>query len=301
MNVLKRIAGRIRNKRLVAGCQNLVNRAKGRVGLILLPLMSKRVERLIQSRFSFSSTDDASFLDALIRAGLAKRACASGNPTDLAEYHRNFWKGQDAEDYHDQRKEGIWDQFQTDFPDVVRALELLVTQPTKFSTLCEIGTGSGELLAGLGGRLPSLERLIGIDLCEATIRGNQSKYHGQRFDWVAGDASKWIQQHAGKNCVFVSYRGVLEYFTQQELVSLFEFLSRECQPVIFVAVEPVAANHDLTKQNDSRTYGNEFSFSHNYPCLFRNAGFQVREVQEKEHSTYWMRAFIATIGVEDRV
>jgi hypothetical protein len=45
--------------------------------------------------------------------------------------------------------------------------------------------------------------------------------------------------------------------------------------IYFVAIEPNASNHDFKTTKETQLYGNEPSFSHNYPFLFENAGFKL--------------------------
>jgi len=217
----------------------------------------------------------------------------SENQSGIAEYHRNFWAGDYAKAYHDQNRHQFQEMFLDDFLGVVDELETVLEQNRSITTICEIGTGSGQLLDYLSNRLPTIKRFIGIDLSDATIRDNRERYPNDSIDWIAADAIEWIEQNAGPAWVFVSHRGVMEYFTQSQVESLFRFIAEKKSPAVLLVIEPVGLDHDLENQFESQPYGIEYSLSHNYPHLLRSAGFEVRHLKSKEYFSYELHAYLA--------
>ena len=63
----------------------------------------------------------------------------------------------------------------------------------------------------------------------------------------------------------------------EELSRLSNFLSylRGLEKIIFVAIEPIGIDHDFDVNPHTQLYGIERSFSHNYPKLFKEAGFNL--------------------------
>lgn len=100
------------------------------------------------------------------------------------------------------------------------------------------------------------------------------------MQFVAADAGEWIPKNGQRNTIYLTSRGVLEYFTEQDLLDLLSTISNMGNS-IFVAIEPVGLDHDLDINPHSRLYGGEKSFSHNYKVLFPKAGFSIEYLSEK--------------------
>lgn len=66
----------------------------------------------------------------------------------------------------------------------------------------------------------------------------------------------------------------MEYFLEAELRIMFEAMKRQ-SPSLIVLVEPLYNGVDLSTDIESKAGGVECSFSHNYPCLAKKAGFEM--------------------------
>ena len=97
---------------------------------------------------------------------------------------------------------------------------------------------------------------------------------------MTADAVQWVTKYGHSNIIYVSSRGVLEYFLEKRLQ---EFLNTiyEFGNIFFVAIEPNGTDHDFETQPHSQLYGYEPSFSHNYPRLFKKAGFNLWHFSQK--------------------
>ncbi|RJQ48583.1 MAG: class I SAM-dependent methyltransferase [Desulfobacteraceae bacterium] len=261
----------------------------GILGEALLPLMPRRARAIAEEGFTLVNGRRRNIIDAVIRAGMAHRALRGGSPDLLAAYHRRFWTGESAREYHERRRA----EFVPEFSEILENLNRLLLMHDEFKTLCEIGTGSGQMLEYLAGRLTTVERFIGIDLNPDTIEDNRKRYADAGLEFIAADGEEWIRAHGRSNWVFFSHRGVFEYFPQKKLENMLAFIAREIKPVIFVAIEPVGIDHDLVKEQESVVYGREFSFSHNYPYLFRKAGFEVKHSECKPGPDYRLCVLMA--------
>ncbi len=58
-------------------------------------------------------------------------------------------------------------------------------------------------------------------------------------------------------------------------------------------VEPISPDFDLQTEQHSRLHGNEFSFSHNYPSLLKQANFNVLFTAEHEVEGHRMLCALA--------
>ena len=69
--------------------------------------------------------------------------------------------------------------------------------------------------------------------------------------------------------------GVLEYLSEATLHQLLKTIRSNHLESMVLFVEPIAADFDLELETSSRLHGSEFSFSHNYPNMLKNTGFEI--------------------------
>ena len=217
-------------------------------------------------------------VDQLIVNALVHRAQRRQEPLDhLAYLHRHLWHSDTITAYHAAVEERFTTWFLPHQAVVIDALEqdLAAQPPGRFTTLCEIGTGSGVTLDYLSQRLrpAGITACIGLDLSLAQVARDAERFPHCRF--VAADACQWIPSNAGPGWILFCSGGVLEYLPQAVLLALFAHTAQCCAPVRWVIVEPLDPAVDLARQTASQTFGFENSWSHNYPRLLRQAGLRV--------------------------
>jgi hypothetical protein len=78
---------------------------------------------------------------------------------------------------------------------------------------------------------------------------------------------------------FPDLRGVLEYFSRSAILTMLQAIKPR-GPVRLMLIEPLDGDHDLQRNMQSRPYGMELSFSHNYPHLLAEAGFHILSSKE---------------------
>jgi hypothetical protein len=273
-----------------------IEKVAGLVGEGLLPLLPKRTRRISKKEFTLINKGRRNIIDRLLRAGLARRILREGNLNQLATYHCQFWSGEMGKEYHDSHGYAFESVFKPNFHYIVDMLNNFLKSNPVFKTLCEIGTGSGQLLDFLGDRLNTIDRFIGIDLNQDTVADNKKRYKNNKLEFIAADGDSWTRINGQPNWVFFSHRGVLEYFPEENLQGLFTFIANEISPAIFVAIEPVGVDHDLGSERESKIYGREFAFSHNYPHLFQKAGFELWHFELINFTDHRLCAIVAVAG-----
>jgi hypothetical protein len=255
-------------------------------GDILLILRPKKARRLAESRVTLvhKKKKYLSVQERLMRYALMQKLEIIEDHKRIAELNKNYWTNIPVEAFKE-----LGDGFITDFlPNCTFIFKLLKKELSnhteEFNLLVEIGTGNGNVLNYLSSEFPQINNFIGIDLSSAQIEINRKKYSSnKKLDFVSSDAFEWVKEHGQCNTIFVTSRGVLEYFEQYRLQ---EFLNKINQlgKIIFVAIEPNGKDHNLEKTTDSELYGFEPSFSHNYPKLFKKAGFSLWHFTQKPWS-----------------
>lgn len=272
--------------------------AKGWLGYTLLSLYPRRAEKIAQETFTLFHNPSYRRhpLDNLLRAGLAHKAVHQQDNDQLAAYHRDFWSGSEGTLYHETQQDKFEEVFLGHFAFTVDLLVNVLAANPQITTLCEIGSGSGQLLNHLASQLPQIEHFIGVDLSPGVTETNRHRYTNPKLAFVAADAKAWILEYGQPNWIFVSFRGVLEYFSQRDLEELLEHIGMRLETAVFLTIEPIDLEHNL-KDPSSHTYGDDFSFSHNYPLLFQQANFNLHYVGHKTLYYHRESVVLASAGL----
>jgi len=255
---------------------------KAIIGDILIYLRPKRATELAKSGMTIMRGQQYSKLDHLMRDAMIRKAEKNGDHEKLASYQKAYWVNH-GQEFFDQTNDSFENAFLPQCSFLFDLLEAeLAQQPEQFNTIVEIGTGNGKVLNFLSDKFTQVQRLVGIDLSVDQIEINKKNYaQNKRLEFVADDAFDWVNAHGQSHMIFVTSRGVLEYFTETRLLQFFNKLN-SLGKIIFVAIEPNGVDHDFAQNPNSQPYGTERSFSHNYKALFEAAGFKIWHFSKKE-------------------
>lgn len=269
---------------------------KGCIGLVLaccLPARRRTVEKYATIPAHYKQGFGG--VDRLIRQGLFFQKYLMKDPRardqKLADLHAKFWSNQSSEEYYASTQTRFAKVFVPHFSHYLHQLDPLL-QKAGVETICEIGVGDAQLLEMLSQRWPG-KRCIGLDLSTDQIEKNKLKYEKSALEFHAGDASAWIGAHLGSRVLFVTGLGVLEYFTRDALGHLLARISAGSANVLFIT-EPVDDAAKMGTGFDSYPAGREHSFSHDYPALLEQAGWQLCLSEENPVSGYRYWVLIAT-------
>lgn len=248
------------------------------LGNLLIVLRPKKAKEMSANRITLihKNKKNMTISEILMRAALVKKLKPINDYETIRDNNRDFWINNTATELFKETEDG----FEKDFlPNCTFVFDLLKTElnntDQSFDTFVEIGTGNGDVLNWLSAEFPKVKRFIGIDLSEQQIQMNKEKFgNNEKLEFIAADAYEWVKKEGKSNTIFVSSRGVLEYFIESQLQELLNNISK-IGHTFFVAIEPNGGDHDFETSPTSQLYGNEPSFSHNYPLLFKNAGFEI--------------------------
>ncbi|WP_423997287.1 class I SAM-dependent methyltransferase [Maribacter sp. IgM3_T14_3] len=255
------------------------------IGDLLVFLMPKKAEEFAKTGMTITDGNKITLTERFIRKSLLRKVEVNLDHETLSKFHKAYWENQG-----DNFFAATSDSFENNFlPECSFIFELLKEKLSgknhDFNTIVEIGTGNGKVLNYLSEQLPQIERFVGIDLNQNQISQNRITYKKNvQLEFVASDAFDWVNTYANKNMIFVTSRGVLEYFTESRLQDFLQQVNR-LGNTIFIAIEPNGINHDLKINKHSEPYGYERSFSHNYELLFKNAGFNLWHHSKKDSNT----------------
>jgi len=225
--------------------------------------------------------------ERLLVAAAVDDAERSGDLAALEPLHRWMWSGAQAEVFHQAARERFDRWWGPHHSAIVEPLREQL-DAGRFTTLCEVGTGNGLVLAELARCLPGLERLIGVDLSAAQVQANARERHDPRVSFVAADGAAWLTENAGAGWAVFTNAGVLEYFPQGRLDALFRVLAARA-PACVALVEPLAEGFDPARPGASVPYSAEKSFSHPYVAMLERAGFRVTwRAEQRFEGVRWL-------------
>ncbi|WP_417860643.1 methyltransferase domain-containing protein [Winogradskyella sediminis] len=251
------------------------------VGMSLVALYPKKVKQLSDKGLTLVLGDNLSLSERLMRRAILKKIEKNEDHEKLAELHKTYWAKQ-GDDFVNNTEDNLKNIHLPAYKDVLRILMDETTNAAiPFNKLVEIGTGNGSVLNYLSLEYPNIKEYIGIDLSTEQTKINQINYKtNEKLKFVGGDVLDWLEEQDQGNFVFLTFRGVLEYFTQQQLVQFFNKLNT-LGNIIFFAIEPTDADHDYKENPNSKIYGVEGSFSHNYVQLFKDSEFNIWYSEQK--------------------
>lgn len=249
-----------------------LKRAVGRLALVLVPPLARVIDL-----HRFPATR-ARLAEAMRYARLTRASAESDLPRVEAELAA-FWQGDRGDRFHTHWNDDRVSHFLTEHsPLIDRFAALAAARRFEATRLVEIGCGDGRVLDLVAGRLPSIPAFIGIDLNAEAVAGARARLAGQaRIAFHQGDGKAWLDAHPQGGTVLFTNGGVLEYFAPASLDRLFATLAAQA-PAAAVLIEPREPGHDFDTQPESRIFGRENSFSHNYRARLQAAGFTLAEL-----------------------
>lgn len=196
----------------------------------------------------------------------------------LRRYFTDYWSSTTSEEFY----EGFAHRFEELFLRhhaiiAERIADLLPTLGEGGARLVEVGSGDGRVLEWLSQNLQGITEFHGVDLNAREIAKCQEAHReSEKLHFHAGDLLEWLRSHPTPRTLLVTNGGVLEYILREELIAIFTEFRELCGPCVVAITESIGTDHDLDHETRSFPYGHELAFSHNYPALLREAGFEIR-------------------------
>lgn len=272
----------------------LQRRLKGLTGRAIVPCFPKLAREILENPFGGNPGP----LGRLIRNGYYLRAVAKRDFDLTQRFLMNYWESPASEGFFDEfehRFESLFLKYHAGIVDALQQISRSWSVPAP--RIVEIGVGDGRVLEYLASRLTNFAGFHGIDVNKEQIAKNQVRYADHpKFTFSTDDALDWLARNPALGTVIYTNGGVFEYLTRDQLLALFTELARSSQPCAVAVTETIASDHDLEAEPESFHYGREFSISHNYPAILKEAGFQVcyqndRPTKEGEegHPQRWLQ------------
>lgn len=261
---------------------NLKSSIKTFLGSTLSVMFPARARR-IRAQFTLPAVEAPpqryrwTVVDSLIRRSIAHELTAKEqvHPGTLEQAHAAFWQSADA--YY-ARNDRTRDHFIPNYGDTVVSLRDLV-ESMDIRQVVEFGCGDGNWLRWLRDNWSHPRDFTGIDLSTRQIARNLRQHPDLEFQ--CEDLVHWAREHARDHSLFHTNSGVLEYLSEQRVADLFAILRAAGEQVIVFLIEPLYGDFDPETDERSVVLGSEHSYSHNYPRLLAEAGFEVLRQEER--------------------
>lgn len=237
-------------------------------------------------------------LKELIADSRTRQAAQAGNHHHLRRHLSNYWRSDRGDQFYDAYPERFENWFLGEHYALVEALEAQLRERPRIRQLIEVGCGDGRVLAHLAEKFPQFRSAVGIDLNPRIIKRNTEIYQDSSLKFLSADLFDWLRETQPSDFLLLSYGGVLEYLTEDELRELFSWMKDSSAPALLALVEPIAPDFNLDAEDSSRPHGIENSFSHPHRKLLLECGWKIEfeEVKEMEHRWMLMIASLETSG-----
>ena len=196
----------------------------------------------------------------------------------LRRYFTHYWSSAISAEFYDHYNHRFEDLFLRHHAVIADHIENAVKDMAlQEPRLVEIGSGDGKVLEWFSRRLPHFAELHGIDLNGVEIEKCRQIHRGNRLlHFHENDLIQWHRESSRPHTVLLSNGGVLEYLLEDELAEFFADFRARSSPCVIALSESIGRNHNLASDLQSHPYGVELAFSHNYPRLLRDAGFEIQ-------------------------
>lgn len=252
---------------------------RGLVGLVII-LMAPAIANGVRTQ---PFTRPWGVVGKLVRNGFFVRAVSTGDHALLQDFLADYWISPRSDEFFDHFEHRFDTLFLRHHRRIVPEIQCIVESfHHQSARLVEIGVGDARVLRYLADHLPSVSHFIGIDLNTDIIETCREKLRAdRRFQFHAGDARQWLDAHPAPATILFTNGGVFEYFRRDQLIALLRTARAGGGPCAIAITETLGIDHDLTTDSNSHPYGHEFAFSHNYPAILEEAGFQTRILQDR--------------------
>lgn len=253
--------------------------AIGSVAETVLPWISADIDKNV-------NTEKFAKLKKCMVFARSHRAKAKGDLGQLEKALSSYWESNTGDEFHSRHIEIRYTLFLELHAYIIDELvEIASKTEPPFSRLVEIGCGDGQALAYCSTKLPDLS-MFGLDINASAIERAKRDHGdtGNKREFVTTDALPWLEKHPQGGTVLMTNGGVLEYFNQTSVSRLFELVGQNL-PGAVIVIEPLAPDHDLTRDHGSIVFGRENTFSHDYPDLLKKAGFTICSQRDFTHSS----------------
>lgn len=250
-------------------------------GMIAYHLSSKETRKKTEENFSLGYfIHSKNILDKLIRFYVAEKSSRRGNERQLAQLHKEFWRGRSGRRFHEVTQKGTSFELNKNFLKVVEIAQKFV-EDHQYNNFIEIGCGNGDVLRYMVGCFgESIENFIGLDLSAEQINVNTKANDTKNIKYIQADATEWVTTREPDLTLFMTHRGVFEYFNEEMLNRFLHYLSAGRNSILLI--EPIDDDVNLDIQTDSFVFGYEYSFSHNYPRILKNNNFKIHHLEDRK-------------------
>lgn len=154
---------------------------------------------------------------------------------------------------------------------------VLTRRGAEFTTLCEIGCGSGRLLRDCTERLPHIVRYVGLHESLAQTQLNRTRYRDFQIRFECLSLLDWLATEAEPGTVFLTDADELRSLDAALLGAIWRTWKQSLRPALLAIAIPVTAGTafdsvlplltDIRRHARAVRYAVEMTFSSRQACL----------------------------------
>lgn len=180
-------------------------------------------------------------------------------------FTKMFWKSRLSHKWHQRRK----DNFTDDFENLAETISKKVNH-MEFTTVIEIGTGTGTLITLLSERLLGCKKFLGIDINRYQINKNKKNNTNDNVEYKCIEALEFFQKNRLDKCLIIA-QNTFGYFNKTELEKIFKYLYENMDNVVIITNS--TKNNIELKDSVVRNEADLRVYNHNYSKIFQKVGF----------------------------
>ena len=216
--------------------------------------------------------------ERLLRNARQHQAIAEQDHETLHQFLIDYWSSPFSQEFFTRFADRFEKLFLKHHLEIVSVLsdEIDHCNEAKTPHLVELGCGDGKVLNFLSENLKQLSQFTGLDLSKEEIANCVDRFpENKKLTFLAEDIFPWFEQQEHGPHILFTNGGVLEYFTREQVISLFNLVKNRSSNSWIALTETIATDHYLESEPESFPYGREMAFSHNYPALLEECGFSI--------------------------
>ncbi len=154
---------------------------------------------------------------------------------------------------------------------------VLIRRGGEFSTLCEIGCGSGRVLRDCAERLPQIVRYVGLHDSRTQTQLNRALYRDFPIRFECVSLLEWVATQAAPGSVFLTDADELRSFDAALLGTIWRCWRQSLRPALLAIAIPVPVGAapgfelpllaDIRRHARAVRYAMEMTFANRQVCL----------------------------------
>lgn len=245
-----------------------------------------RIERKVRANLFQPGTGEG-ILEKIIRKHIDREFLGLADDSK-ARVSEEYWNGPAGAGWIEEKrkryKSGKMSFFIDNFKGPFESMVLSHLEKNRdIRSIVDIGTGCGQFCFGITGKLPGGYSISGIDLNKDAIEGNireaQESGLSGRISFECNSLDEWILSQNGTPPTLFTSLAVFKFFPKEALINSLREIRRRYKTASIAVCDEYAESKE---DGGGSKYTGTTGFSHDYPGIFREEGFNIDSISVNE-------------------